>query len=235
MCLAIFKPENKVCPKNHLKNGFAGNDDGAGFAIAKGGKIEIYKGFFTFEEFWKAFKPFQNFPAIIHFRYATHGSVGAGNCHPFPVGKNSAMIHNGILNIQSDETNSDTANFANLVLNPILQSGIDENCPALRFLVESSIGRGNKICLLNGSGECQLFNEDAGMWENGVWYSNTGYKVEKRPLFDFMPKSYSNTFSDSRSNYQTWDDAEFERQELIAEYELNGFTRKEAEHMASAI
>lgn len=178
MCLAIYKPKGVQVAKKYLRNGFDSNEDGAGFAIARNGAIEIYKGYFRFGDFWKAFKPFQAEAAIIHFRWATHGKTNEDNCHPFSVcdGK-FAIIHNGILNIDCTENKerSDTWHFAEMVLTPVLKA-LTLTDPALKYLVETSIGDGNKIVVLAADARCVIFNEAAGEWHHGAWFSNNGYK-----------------------------------------------------------
>src|SRR6266576_668577 len=160
MCLAIFKPKGVSLPKRYLKNAFHNNDDGAGFAVANGKQVEIYKGYFSFGEFYKAFKAHTNKTAIIHFRLNTHGLTNVSNCHPFGLcSERFALIHNGILDIEcSDKTRSDTAHFADLVLAPILDK-VDFADTSLKYLVETSIGDYNKVVLLRGDGAHVIFNE----------------------------------------------------------------------------
>jgi glutamine amidotransferase len=181
MCLAIYRPKGRTVSREQLANGFAANADGAGFAVAVGGKVLIRKGFFDFESFYSALSEFDGVPASIHFRFATHGRKGKDNCHPFPLaGGKYALIHNGILNIQSTDDESDTAIFASRVLCPLLSSGLKPGSAALRYLVETSIGSGNKLVILDGKGAGHIFNESAGAWESGVWFSNNGHKRIKR-------------------------------------------------------
>jgi hypothetical protein len=55
MCIAIYKPKGEEVSKDRLRNSFNRNPHGAGFAFAEGaGKVHIRKGFFTFDQFWKA-------------------------------------------------------------------------------------------------------------------------------------------------------------------------------------
>lgn len=184
MCLAIFKKSNAVIPENHLKNGFENNNDGAGIAYPDGnGKVIVKKGKWTWEQFLAEYNSVpKEKPMLIHFRWSTCGADGFENCHPFSMcdGK-YAMIHNGHISIKLHENKSDTATFAELVLEPLLKRGVSPAVPALSFLVEQFIGNGNKIAIMDGEGEVTIYNEDKGVWEdnNNIWYSNTGYKYVK--------------------------------------------------------
>ncbi len=186
MCLAIYKPKGVSIAKKYLKNGFSNNEDGAGFTITKDGKLETFKGYFTFGAFWKAYKGHQGETAIIHFRMATHGKCNAENCHPFTLcGEEFAIIHNGILDIdtKSNKDRSDTFHFTELVLQPMFAI-MPFDAPALRYLIETSIGTGNKIVALRRDGQHVIFNEGKGAWHKGAWFSNSSY--ERRSIFDYM-------------------------------------------------
>jgi hypothetical protein len=194
VCVAIYKPKGIQITKRYLKNSFDGNKDGAGFAIAKNGELQCFKGFFTFGEFWKAYKGYQSCAAVIHFRFATHGAKDNNNCHPFLVANNNiAVIHNGILDIKTEGTKSDTATFCELVLEPLFKQGVSPTCPAFKYLVETSIGDSNKLVLLLRTGRAIIFNEKLGVWKNGAWFSNEGFK--SAPLFPWswnpLPAKYS--------------------------------------------
>jgi hypothetical protein len=194
MCLAIFKPKGVTIKKKYLRNGWDANEDGAGFAIARDGRIEIQKGFFTFKEFYSAFREVNNAreTAIVHFRFATHGVTNAINCHPFSVcGDKYAMIHNGVIDIECvDKALSDTAHFSELVLQPILEAGVEFDSGALRYLVEEAIGKMNKIVLLRGDGSHVIYNEKQGEWKNGSWYSNGGYKWSGGDWTRYLPSGF---------------------------------------------
>lgn len=179
MCLAIYKPKGVQIKKKFLRNGFDANEDGAGFAYVENGSVHICKGFFTFDNFWAEYKKHSAKQALIHFRWATHGAATFANCHPFSMcdGK-FALIHNGILDIEcTDKSFSDTWHFSELVMSPLLDyTPLDS--PALQFVIESTIGDGNKLCVLRGDGAFKIFNESAGHWKHGAWFSNEGYKRE---------------------------------------------------------
>ena len=55
MCIIITAPAGNAIPEDHLKNGFDGNDDGAGIAIAVDGKVVVNK-FLKYEEFIKYYR-----------------------------------------------------------------------------------------------------------------------------------------------------------------------------------
>jgi hypothetical protein len=206
MCLAIYKPKGVTIKKKYLRNGWDANEDGAGFAIARGGKVEIQKGFFTFKEFYSAFRQYNHAKevAIIHFRFATHGVTNVTNCHPFALGSGDqyAMIHNGVIDIEcSDKSLSDTAHFAELVLAPMLEAGVAFDSGALRFLVEGNIGDLNKVVILRGDGAHVIYNEKQGEWKNGSWYSNGGYKWSGGDWTRYLPSGYGKGNSSAYAGY----------------------------------
>jgi glutamine amidotransferase len=178
VCLAIYKPAEIRPDWERLQRGFNLNDDGAGFAAVVDGKLVVQKGFFKFTDFRDAFEPLAMHQAAIHFRLKTHGERDADNCHPFLVTDETAMIHNGILNIQCSvaPTMSDTWHYANLVLAHTARTNRDFFlCPGISFLGEQAIGTGNKFVFLRADGEWGIWNEKSGHWNDGCWYSNSGY------------------------------------------------------------
>jgi hypothetical protein len=100
MCLAIYKPEKVKLYRADLRRAFEANPDGAGFAYYDNSqrRVIVEKGFFQFNEFWRAFQEVQrdNLKAIVHFRWATHGAVNNDNCHPYDL-DDGALIHNGMI------------------------------------------------------------------------------------------------------------------------------------------
>jgi len=206
MCLAIYKKQAAVLPIEHLQTAFDSNPDGAGFAASTGKKIEIRKGFFTFEHFLAEYKKFNVLPMLIHFRVATHGRIGTENCHPFALAEGKyAMIHNGCLPIESDKETSDTHNFAKFVLSPILGHVHPAN-PGLKYLIEQTIGRGNKVCVMDKAGKAVIYNELAGHWaECGqVWYSNESYKPSAWNWPDEPEWNITEGWNGRKSRYAQW-------------------------------
>lgn len=178
MCIAIYKPKDVVVNRANLEQCFKSNPDGAGFLIAKNKRLIIKKGYFTFDEFYGAFKKYENEQALIHFRIRTHGDLSKDNCHPFMINPSLGFIHNGVISGFGIENMSDTSHFNNSIFKPLVDKYGNQVIfePAIQNLVEARIGY-SKLAFLDRHGNYKLFNEDKGLWDNGVWYSNSSYKI----------------------------------------------------------
>ena len=179
MCIAIFKPRKTQPDWDAYETAYRQNDDGWGFAAARGGKLIVKKGVSSFNNFKKKFYEFRHCPAIVHFRIRTSGNIDNKNCHPFMISPDLAVIHNGILNLKCnvDQTMSDTWHFVRQVLRPM-----HESCPAfpwnlgISFLGEQFLGSGNKLVFLSARGEHTIWNSDLGHYaKDRHWYSNYSY------------------------------------------------------------
>jgi len=176
MCLAIAHPCGVTVPADHFREAFSSNSDGAGFAYWDGSSVVIKKGFFKVKKLIKAYmKEAAGKPCLVHFRWATHGNINVNNCHPFRLSSGAAAIHNGVLDYTSTVEKSDTSHFCDEILSPLL-AVLPADSPAVRHLVEETIGSGNKIAVLSNGGEIVIYNEKRGHWLNEAWYSNDSYK-----------------------------------------------------------
>lgn len=104
MCVICFKPRAEKIPSLALlRKMAAANPHGFGFVS----ETEFFKTL-NFHEFYQHLK---NVPAsencIIHFRFATHGSVKIENCHPFCC-DDIYFAHNGVLPIDSENDMTDS-------------------------------------------------------------------------------------------------------------------------------
>jgi len=190
MCQAILKPEGIVIRKRNLEISFKGNPHGAGYAYReKDGTVWYSKGFMSFKKFWLDYRKVQTKEAIIHFRWATHGGKEEGNTHPFVVGDNAALIHNGILSDFLPTTldkRSDTRVFVEDFLNPtITRSGLGTAeflaSPITKSFLEKMIG-GSKLAVITSAGS-HIFNEKLGEWYEGAWYSAGKPEVKVRGVY----------------------------------------------------
>ena len=167
MCvLCLVKGGNDLPKKEVLWAMHKANPHGMGFAS----KSVHYKGM-NFETFYNRlqFVP-KNENIIIHFRFATHGSVCAQNCHPFKKG-NIWFAHNGILDImpEGDMTDSETA-FRNILYPVAKEHGIFSE--EMHATVDEIIG-GSKFILLDKKGNAVMFGK---FYEyNGMLCSNLNW------------------------------------------------------------
>lgn len=182
MCIAIMSQAGITVPKERLEQSFRINDDGAGFMYAENNQLHIEKGFMDFDSFYAAYKPHEEKPIAIHFRIKTYGDLNEENTHPFQVGQHLGMVHNGIINAvaRPDKSKSDTYWFNQKILVPIYKRDsrfiFKEH---FKELVKEYIGW-SKLVFLNNKGHHTIVNEDKGVWDEGVWYSNTSYRAAKK-------------------------------------------------------
>ncbi len=178
MCIAIVKPQGTEISDKYLENSFDNNNDGAGIAYAKDGKLYIIKGIFKKENFIKIVRNAEKIAQgdmLIHCRIGTSGLKNKNNCHPHIVNDSLVMIHNGILDIDVPKKSkvSDTVIFVEKYLNKLNKDFVKNEC--IMNLIELAIGSNNKFAFLNNKGESFICNYNAGIVEDGIWYSNNTY------------------------------------------------------------
>ncbi|MGM9686566.1 MAG: class II glutamine amidotransferase [Bacteroidaceae bacterium] len=106
MCVIIIKPKGQKLPtKSELKMAYRRNHDGCGF-VSESDNFKTL----DFEEFWQRLKKVpRGENCIIHFRWATHGSVSIANCHPFyDKTTRTWFMHNGVLPVNPKEDITDS-------------------------------------------------------------------------------------------------------------------------------
>lgn len=194
MCIAIFKPADKTIDRDTLAMCNLANPDGMGVAfpsncgrdvvVLKAVKNTEFDGFY--KEYVRCVED-KKLPAAIHFRIATSGNIDEDNCHPFKVHPSLAFIHNGIIQIaQTRKDKSDTWHFNRNILQQMPRKFLEY--AAIRELIADYIGGYSKLVFLDSKGQHAIINDAAGVWDEGVWYSNTSY----------LPKK--------ASDYTMWDD-----------------------------
>ena len=166
MCVCIYKPAGVEMPDYEtLFQCYSSNRDGMGFATPN--KVYHSLSYVNFAAKIKTVKTSE--PCIIHFRWATHGSVRIGNCHPFAKG-DVKFAHNGVLPIKSknDKTDSELA-FLNIIY-PAIQINGFRSKEADR-VIKSTAGP-SRFAIMKGS-DVELFGE----WfkVKGCLYSNLNW------------------------------------------------------------
>ncbi|MFE3060514.1 class II glutamine amidotransferase [Nocardia sp. NPDC059239] len=174
-----------------LRNGARVNKDGHGFAVVTETGLLVGRGMDAEEvldEFAVARGRYPDRPALFHSRYATHGAVSIDNCHPFRLGRDrrTVLAHNGVLPRRVRpapyDPRSDTRIAAGTYL-PHMPFGPLDSTQGRRGL-ESWLGASKLVILTVDPSFAQnayVFNELAGIWDDGIWYSNPGYRPEPEP------------------------------------------------------
>ena len=185
MCVIIYKPSKATITKKTLSGCWQDNPDSGGFMFADNDKLNVIKGFLSFRKFYKRYRecerkyPDSNF--VIHFRIATHGKIDYANSHPFYVGKNVGFAHNGVLGCMTDllptsGNKSDTNLFCENVLKKLPSGFLKKQ--EYQILLESLAKQEySKFVFMTNKGTCHIFNEDAGTWKNGCWFSSGIKKI----------------------------------------------------------
>lgn len=123
---------------------------------------------------------YQKYNLIIHLRTASSSQIGVQYCHPFYVNENLAFVHNGNFyefsqyfgNGQYNQL-SDTQAFNEFVLKK-LPNGFLQSLEIKQALENYCRESMSKIIFLESSDQIHIINEQAGYWENDIWYSNGG-------------------------------------------------------------
>ncbi|RDI45302.1 hypothetical protein [Nocardia mexicana] len=209
MCLLTFYPAGTAPDTDALAVGAQVNDDGHGFAVVTGSEIVVGHGLRAAEvigEFAEVRARFPDGPALFHSRYATHGVVDVGNCHPFWLGRDrrTVVAHNGVLPKRVRpgpyDRRSDTRIAAEQYL-PRQPFGSPDTRQGRRGL-ESWLGTSKLVLLTVNPAyreHAYVFNEHAGIWDEEIWYSNTSYLRDRlRPGLWLYTCGYCRTVDASR-------------------------------------
>lgn len=171
MCVCLYKPAGaKMPPLSVLTACHRANPDGMGFCTP----TAVYHTLNFFDFVDALAKVSQADPCIMHFRWATHGSVKLSNCHPFVMGR-VKFAHNGVLPIDSikDMTDSEIA-LKGIIYPAIKQHGF-ESPEADRIITK--IAGSSRFAIMVGT-KVELI----GRWtlRKGVYYSNLNWLYRLR-------------------------------------------------------
>lgn len=169
MCLIIASQNGALTDESIVRLGFADNPDSWGIMTSNGRRVITKKGF-AWDDFEREYTRINGDPYVIHFRYATHGAIDLGNCHPFQVSSGLYMAHNGVINIKADNpAMSDSWHYAKLLRSSgITKGNIDAYIPE----IGKEIGIGNKLAFLTSRGDIHIANQSSGVMNGSVWLSN---------------------------------------------------------------
>ncbi len=178
MCIIIVKPPNTFVSRQELKEAFRVNGDGAGLMYNDNGQVKIFKGWFAFRKFYKRLRELErglrHSTFVIHMRIGTSGERNSENCHPFRISPGLGFVHNGIMRTLGDKVRSDTREFAEDILCHLPDDWLHRE-EIVKVLERCATESYSKYVFLSGDGTVKIFNESAGHWKGGCWFSNHSY------------------------------------------------------------
>ena len=186
MCVMVYVPQGSQFPLADVPEFFRGNKDGIGAAFGDGRKVRTFRTIAKNAEEATAFCKdvvgrAKGRALIVHFRYATHGAINLANVHPFNLA-GSALFHNGVLAIDTETGEVDTAVYRTRYLAPIIgnRSAVDALTGPLGEVIGYHIDTSNKFAVIDKRGKVAIVNEASGAWYNGVWFSNMNWTPRNR-------------------------------------------------------
>lgn len=190
MCVICASPKGVRQPtRSEIKAMFLRNPDGAGYMVARDGKVTIHKGFMNLDEFLNALKA-EHFTAkdsvVYHFRISTQAGINPGMTHPFPLSNRLermekldttcriGVAHNGVIRLTADPDNrrySDTALFITQYLRVLIQRR--EDLRDRRVLDTVWNLAQSKFAIMDGGGYVATVGEFLN--QDGLLFSNASY------------------------------------------------------------
>lgn len=169
MCLLIVKPAGVKVPKGLCVRATRAHPDGWGVAWARNGKAEAVKdASVSVEMQLSILDSITDSPAIVHWRYATHGAVCFDNAHPFGLPDGGFAAHNGTIPGYGSRDRSDTAHFVDNILS--LYHGAEDIQSDAPYLARM-IG-GSRIATIHPSGDIVRLGSGWIRGKSGIIASN---------------------------------------------------------------
>ena len=175
MCLIIHQPSGHTLSRRDFTDIAERNPDGFGIMTAHDGVLKTFRTLGSIDDAFALYvRHASGRASVLHWRYATHGTVTLDNVHPFKLTNDIAFVHNGMLSCGTPQSaQSDTAHLARTVLAPIARDNPRALFTSeLRAVLSPLIGTGNKLAVMDNHGNVSIFNRASGMDHKGRWYSN---------------------------------------------------------------
>ena len=203
MCIICVSPRRVRQPSlDTIRTMFLHNPHGAGYMVARDGKVEISKGYMNISSFIDAVRA-EHFTAkdavVYHFRISTQAGVTPQMTHPFPLSNRlehmraldvsceCGVAHNGIIRLTTDPANreySDTALFITQYLSKIIRRPEDLKDGMVLSLVDALAG--SKLAIMDRSGYVATVGDFIN--ERGLLFSNHSYHTD---VYGMARRTYS--------------------------------------------
>ena len=190
MCIICVSPRNVRQPSETIiRTMFDHNPHGAGYMVARDGRVQISKGYMNIDELLQALRV-EHFTArdsvVYHFRISTQAGINPEMTHPFPLSNRledmkildltcrCGIAHNGIIRLTSDSREkeySDTALFIQRYLRKLVREPADLRDPhvldMIRLLAQS------KFAIMDASGYIATIGDFINV--RGLLFSNGSF------------------------------------------------------------
>lgn len=182
MCQIVYQKGGKKLTYADLKLAVTNNSDGLGYMFVADGRVQVHREVgLDYDHIEAIIDAFGKMPVAYHLRWATRGKVTVDNVHPFRIchkdrdGLDLFVMHNGTFNGMGSDAMSDTVEFNNMYLKPLLQANpwILHN-EAFRKNLEL-ICDGNKLLFMDSEGAVTTI---------GVFTKRSGVQVANLYSFD---------------------------------------------------
>ena len=193
MCIICVSPKRVRQPNvTTIRRMFQNNPDGAGYMVARDGKVIISKGFMNVDEYIEAIRA-EHFtakdPVVYHFRISTQAGVNPQMTHPFPLSNRiehmkvldvecpCGVAHNGVIRLTTDPRNreySDTALFIANYLSLIIREPGDLKDERVLKLIHRLAG--SKLAIMDGDGYIATVGEYIN--QKGLLFSNASFETD---------------------------------------------------------
>lgn len=185
MCLLTYLRAGVLPDTEALLAGAEVNSDGHGFAIVDNDRLIVHRGLDgprVVAAFQVLRDRYRSGPAVFHSRLATHGDRDIDNCHPLVVGgdRRTVIAHNGILPPVVRPAATDPRSDTRITAEEFLPAFGPLHQRRVRLRFARWMTAHNLMVLLTVDPRFDergyIFHESAGIWEDGIWYSNDGYR-----------------------------------------------------------
>lgn len=189
MCLIIHNPKAKPVSYEIIDQALWTNPDGFGIFYHDTGEIVRTM---SADKVYDLIDTDEPRPYTAHFRYATSGTVGVKQCHPFDIDKRYSLIMNGTINRLVSKKSVDTEELCKLL------AGLRED----RILGLLATYACRFVLLDRKTGAATMVNRDLWTTYEGVHYSKDN--CLPKPPSPSPPKWNKHKPSSCGSNSQSW-------------------------------
>lgn len=183
-CVIIYKPNGIIADKELLELRFKSNNDSWGYCYSDYSEIDLMEMALvthlsnkSFDVLWESIKNLENKSVLLHLRTATSGKEKN-------IGKQPIVIKKGVLDVKHisfflngnlkdyfGKDEPDTVLYAREYLDKLPVNFL-ENKEIMAKITEDAKINGAKMAFMDSNGKVYLINEEAGIWEKGMWFSN---------------------------------------------------------------